>query len=120
MISMAQLRRAVRDAVAYLRTVPDVDEAEVFVASNANLLTRLSYTSNIPSNGVEEPKSLESYGVGLRVIFRDSGQAKVGFGSEPSDLSLTGVREALDKARRTAVHDPEFVSLPVLGARPRR
>ena len=120
MIPVAQLRRAVQEATAYLRTVPDVTQAEVFTASNANLLARLSYASHVPSNGVEEPKSLESYGVGLRVMFRDSGQTKVGFGSEPSDLSLAGVREALDKARRTAVHDPEFVSLPVLGARPRR
>ena len=120
MIPLAQLRRAVQEASAYLRTVPDVTEAEVFMASNANLLARLSYTSHIPSNGVEEPKSLESYGVGLRVVFKDSGETKVGFGSEPSDLSMAGVREALDKARRSAVHDPEFVSLPRLSSRPRR
>jgi len=37
---------------------------------------------------------------------------KIGFGSEPTDLSLEGVRRALEKARLGAVLDPEFVSLP--------
>ena len=37
---------------------PAVREAEVFAASNRALLTRLNYTSHIPCNGVEEPKSV--------------------------------------------------------------
>ncbi len=112
MVPMTQLKRAAQEALDYLRTVPDVKEAEVFVASNGNLLARLNYTSHIPSNGVEEPKSLESYGVGLRIAFGTPQGLKAGFGSEPSDISLEGVRRALEKARRGAVHDPEFVSLP--------
>ena len=120
MIPLSRLRTAVQEATAYLRTVPDVAEAEVFMASNANLLARLSYTSHIASNGVEEPKSLESHGVGLRVVFHDGSPPRVGFGSESSDVSLTAVREALDRARRGAVRDPEFVSLPRLSDKPRR
>ncbi|MBM3939460.1 MAG: TldD/PmbA family protein [SAR202 cluster bacterium] len=120
MLTVPQLKRAVADAIAYLRTVPDVQEAEVFMAANANLITRLAFTSHIPSNGVEEPKSNESFGVGLRVVFRDGGGIKQGFGSEPSDMTLAGVAQALDKARRGAVPDPEFVSLPRMGAKPRR
>ena len=117
MLPMAQLKRATQDALDYLRTVPDVREAEVFISSNGNLMARVNYTSHLPSNGVEEPKSLESHGVGLRIAFEDpaglnSAGLKTGFGSEPSDLSLEGVRSALEKARRGAVHDPEFVSLP--------
>ena len=112
MIATTHLKRAVQDALAYVRTVPDVREAEVFMASNGNLIARLNYTSHIPCNGVEEPKSVSSYGVGLRVAFETAEGVKAGFGSEPSDLSLAGVQRALEKARRGAVLDPEFVSLP--------
>ncbi|MBI2872527.1 MAG: hypothetical protein HYY00_04965 [Chloroflexi bacterium] len=120
-VSVSLLRRSVADAVAYLRTLADVREAEVFAANNANLTARLNYSSHIPSNGLEEPKSIESYGVGIRLALQTDAGVRVGFGSEPSDLSLEGVRRAVEKARRGAVLDPEFVSLPRPGtARPRR
>jgi len=108
----AGLARAAREALELLHTVPDVVEAEAFVAANGQLLARLSYASHVPSNGVEEPKSTASHGVGLRVVFRGADGPTVGFGAEPSDLTLEGVRRALEKARTGAVHDPAFVSLP--------
>jgi PmbA protein len=89
-----------------------VAEAEVFASANGNLTIRLNYTSHIPSNGVEEPKSVESCGLGLRVAFQTPEGIKVGFGSEATDLSLEGVGRALGKARLGAVRDVEFVSLP--------
>jgi len=106
------LRRAVQQALDYLRGLPDLQEVEVFAAIDGQLLTRLNYTSHIPSNGVEEPKSTESYGIGIQAVFRTADGLTIGFGSEPSDLSLEGVKRALAKARQGAVHDPEFVSLP--------
>ena len=112
MVPLAALRRAAAEALAFLRAQPDVREAEAFVSSNGSLFTRLNYTSHIPSNGLEEPKSLESYGIGVQVALTTPDGVKVGFGSEPSDLTLEGVRSALEKARRGAVLDPEFVSLP--------
>ena len=116
---VSQLKRTVRDGLAYLRTQPDVAEAEVFASANGNLTVRLNYTSRIPSNGVEEPKSLESYGLGIRAAFNTPDGVKTGFGSEPADLSIEGVKRALEKARRGAVHDNEYVSLPrPTGVRP--
>ena len=109
---ISQLKRAVRDGLAYLRTQPDIAEAEVFASANGNLTVRLNYTSRIPSNGVEEPKSLESYGLGIRIAINTPDGVKTGFGSEPTDLSIEGVKQALDKARRGAVLDREYVSLP--------
>jgi PmbA protein len=118
-ISLSILAKATRQALAYLTAQPDVAEVEVFASANGNLTVRLNYTSHIPSNGVEEPKSVESFGLGLRVAFRTPQGIQTGFGSEPNDLSLEGVRRALNKARLGAVRDPEFVSLPrVVGARP--
>ena len=109
---VAELRRSVRDGLAYLRTQPDVAEAEVFASANGNLTVRLNYTSRIPSNAVEEPKSLESYGLSIRAAFSTPEGLKTGFGSEPTDLSVEGVKRALEKARRGAVLDTEYVSLP--------
>ena len=84
----------------------------MFVSANSAVLTRLNYTSHIPCNGVEEPKSTESYGLGIQAVFDTPEGRRIGFGSEPSDLSLAGAERALIKARRAAVADPEFVSLP--------
>ena len=91
---------------------PGVMEAEVFAAANRSLLARLNYTSHIPCNGVEEPKSTETYGLGIRAVFESPEGVRIGFGSEPSDLSVEGARRAFDKARRAAVRDPQFRSLP--------
>jgi predicted Zn-dependent protease len=120
MLSLAKLRTATRNALAYVMQQSDIAEVEVFASANGNLTIRLNYTSHIPCNGVEEPKSVESYGLGMRVAFKTPQGIKTGFGSEPNDLSLAGVQRALDKARRGAVLDKEFVSLPRLSsARPK-
>ena len=112
MLSINTLRAAVRQALAYVSAQPDVAAAEVFAAANANLTLRLNYTSHIPSNGVEEPKSVESAGLSVRAVFNSPDGIQTGMGSEPSDLSPAGAARALAKARRSAVRDPEFVSLP--------
>jgi PmbA protein len=106
------LARAARAALDRVSAEPDVREAEAFVAANGSLLARLCYTSHIPCNGVEEPKSIESHGLGLQVVFDGPDGPRLGFGSEPGDLGPDGVARALAKARRSAVFDPEFVSLP--------
>ena len=114
MLSVADLRRAVKNALAFAKAQPDVSEVEVFASSGANLTVRLNYTSHIPSNGVEEPKSTEGYGLGIRATFRTPDGVKTGFGSEPTDISVEGAERALEKARTGAVTDTEFVSLPKL------
>jgi PmbA protein len=111
MIPPSRLTKSVTEALAYLRTIEDIEEAEVFAASNGQLLTRLNYTSHIPCNGVEEPKSTEAFGIGIQAVFKTPEGRKIGFGSESSDISLEGVKEALAKARLGAVLDPEFQSL---------
>jgi PmbA protein len=107
------LTRTVHTALACLACQPGVREVEIFAAFNRSLLTRLNYTSHIPCNGVEEPKSSEMSGLGVHAVFDGpDGRPLVGFGSEPSDLTPEGALRALHKARQAAVHDPEFRSLP--------
>jgi len=119
MITTAELAKAAGQAFEYLRAHAEIQECEVFCAANGQLLTRVNYTSYIPCNGVEEPKSTESYGIGIQAVFPTRGGPKVGFGSEPSDLTLEGVKRAVEKARTGAVHDPEFSSLPKPTGEPR-
>ncbi|MFB3052486.1 MAG: TldD/PmbA family protein [Dehalococcoidia bacterium] len=113
MIPLPDLEKSVREGLAYLKAQEDVEEGEVFVAANGVLLARLNYTSHIPCNGVEEPKSVENYGVGVQAVFKADGEKlrRIGFGSETSDISVEGVRSALEKARGGAVADPEFYTL---------
>jgi PmbA protein len=106
------LARSAREALSSIRARAGVREAEIFVAANGSFLARLNYTSHIPCNGVEEPKSSESHGVGVQVVFADADATRIGFGYEPGDLTPTGAARAFEKARKAAVVDPEFVSLP--------
>jgi predicted Zn-dependent protease len=111
MIPLNDLKNAVEEGLAQVQAEDDVEEAEVFVAANGVMHTRLNYTSHIPSNGVEEPKSIANFGIGVQAVFQEGGKRKIGFGSETSDISPDGVQSALEKARRGASDDPEFVSL---------
>jgi PmbA protein len=120
MVDVDDLARAATAAFDWARRQPDVLAVEVFVASNATLLARINYTSHIPCNGVEEPKSAASSGLGLQVVLAGPDGPRIGFGSEPSDLGVRGAERALAKARRAAVHDPDFVSLPRGIPEPRR
>jgi PmbA protein len=112
MRTTTELAHAVQAAFDLARAQPDVLEVEVFAAANGSLLARLNYTSHIPCNGVEEPKSVDAYGLGIQAVFDAPGGRRIGFGNEPSDLGVAGAERALAKARRAAVVDPEFVSLP--------
>ncbi|HXG35592.1 MAG TPA: metallopeptidase TldD-related protein, partial [Dehalococcoidia bacterium] len=122
MIPLSQLTQAVEQGLAYLQAQAGVEEAEVFVSANGVLHTRLNFTSHIPCNGLEEPKSIENFGVGVQVVFGGEGEParRIGFGSETSDISLEGVRSAFEKARAGAVADPEFTSLARPTGEPRR
>lgn len=121
MKSLSSLKRAAQEGLTWVQAQAGVREVEVFVASNEQLLTRLNYTSEIPCNGVEEPKSTLSFGVGLRVALETDEGLKTGFGSELGDLALAGITRAFQRAQRGAVLDPEFVSLPKpFGERPIR
>ena len=112
MVSLTTLKHTADDGLRYLRRQKDLREAEVFVACNATLTARLNYTSHIPCNGVEEPKSFESHGLGVRAVFVGPKGPRIGLGGEPGNLSIDGVKAALEKARRSAVSDPDFTTLP--------
>jgi PmbA protein len=106
------LEQSVTEAISFLRTRAEVKSAVAFASANNRLWTRLNYTSHIPSNGVEEPKSTGDYGIGIQIVMDSPEGKKVGFGSEERDLSVEGAKLAFAKAKQGAVVDPEFQSLP--------
>ena len=112
MKELRELEQSVEKALAFLRTQSEIKSAQVFASANNRLWTRLNYTSHIPCNGVEEAKSTDDYGIGVSIVLDGDNGSKIGFGSEERDLSLEGVKAALDKARQGAIDDPEFHSLP--------
>ena len=111
MNSIEALQHLVQNGLDWVQEQPGVAEAEVFAAAQNLLLTRLNYTSHIPCHGVEEPKSVETLGIGVQVVFREEKALRLGFGSQPGELSLEGVRRAFEKARLAAVEDPDFHGL---------
>ncbi|MBU1939589.1 hypothetical protein KKH30_02390, partial [Candidatus Micrarchaeota archaeon] len=84
MIEVKELREAVGAGLAVLTKKPDVKEAEVFASANAMRIMRICYATNVPSNALEEPKSMENFGLGIRIAFRDG---KTGFGKADSNIS---------------------------------
>jgi PmbA protein len=109
---LKELEQSVQRAIAFLRTQPEVKSALAFASANNRLWTRLNYTSHIPCNGVEEPKSTGDHGIGIQIVMDSPDGKRVGFGSEERGLSLEGVRLAFEKAKQGAIVDPEFQCLP--------
>ena len=112
MIELRELEQSIGAAIAFLKTQPEIKSAQVFASANNRLWTRLNYTSHIPCNGLEEPKSTDDYGIGIQIVLDGPDGTMVGFGSEERDLSLEGVKLALEKAKQGAIIDPQFHCLP--------
>ena len=118
MIKIEDLQTAVADALKYIKKQKDVIDAEVFASWNDLITIRLNYTSDIPCNGVHEPKSIQSYGLGILATFKKGNRIETGFGSVTNDLMKEGVIEALAKAKRNRVYDPGFKTLPESAGKP--
>src|SRR3990167_2435732 len=108
MIEMKILKTAAKELLEYAEKQKDVKEAEAYVSCNRLNVYRLAYHSKIPSNGLEEPKSDENFGLSLRILFKDG---KYGMGTSDSNLSKEGFREAYSKAFASRVLDTDFHSL---------
>ncbi|HSG30174.1 MAG TPA: TldD/PmbA family protein [Thermodesulfobacteriota bacterium] len=112
MIELDDLRKVVKQGLDYIKSQSDIQDVEVFVSWYDNITVRLNYTSDIPCSGVQEPKNILGYGVGVFASFKTTEGLKTGYGSETADISLDGVKNALSKARVNAVLDPDYKSLP--------
>lgn len=116
MLKSAQLKAFTREAAAILARERDLASFEVYTASSESRIARLNYTSDIPSRGLEEFKSLHADGFQLRIAMRRDPH-EIGTAFEAADLSRDSVRDAIRRARSAAVVDPHFPGFP---AEPRR
>lgn len=108
MRSLKELKKIVKEGLKVVKKQPGLLEGLVYASSNRRVVGRLVYTTHIPSNGLEEPKSDEDFGIAVEVWFEKNGKKLLGFGHEPSELSLKAVHRALQKAVRDAVEDQDF------------
>lgn len=118
MISIEELRACVRNGIDFIKKQKDVIDAEIFASWNEQIIVRLNYTSDIPCNGVHEPKSTQFSGIGLLAVFETGKGIKIGFGSSSNNITPKGIAEAFNKAKKNKIHDPDFKSLPEPAGKP--
>lgn len=108
MTKISKLRQTVKEGLELVKQQPNLIEGLVYASANRRTVGRIVYTTHIPCNGLEEPKSDEDVGVCVEVWMKSGQEKLVGIGHEPNELSLTAVKRALKKAMRDAVHDEDF------------
>lgn len=111
MLSIAALKQFAREGARILGAQADLAQFELYCSSAEQLVMRLNYTSDFPSNGVEECKSLGADGFAIRIVPRRN-RHEIGTSFIAGDLSGEAIREALRRARRALVIDPHFPGLP--------
>ncbi|MBV8451954.1 MAG: hypothetical protein JOZ29_06725, partial [Deltaproteobacteria bacterium] len=116
MRTLNALKKFAREATALLAREKDLASYEVYCSTGEHKVVRLNYTSDIPSRGIEEFKSLDADGFALRIVTQRDPH-ETGSASVAGDLSVAAVREAIARARRALIIDPHFPGLP---AEPRR
>jgi PmbA protein len=108
---LSELKSFTRDAARILAREKDLAGYEIYCATAEHRIARLAYTSDIPSRGLEEFKSIHADGFQLRVAMRRDPH-EVGVAFEAGDFTGDSVREALRRARSAAVVDPHFSGFP--------
>jgi PmbA protein len=111
MRSRVELKNFVREAATLLGRERDVNAFEIYASSSEDCVARINYTSDIPSRGVEEFKSLNADGFAIRIVMtRDAHET--GMAAIAGDLSLEAVRDGMKRARNATLVDPNFNGLP--------
>src|SRR5215470_4008320 len=111
MRTLSDLKNFAREAASLLAREKDLAAYEIYCSSGEHKVVRLNYTSDIPSRGIEEFKSLDADGLALRIVTRRNPQ-ETGSAAIAGDLSAAAVGEALNRARRALIIDPHFPGLP--------
>jgi predicted Zn-dependent protease len=108
---LADLKSFTREAARILAREKDLASWEIYCGTAEHRIARLNYTSDIPSRGLEEFKSLHADGFQLRIAMRRDPH-EAGAASEAGDFTIDAVRAALLRARSAAVVDPHFPGFP--------
>ncbi|MGH7917965.1 MAG: hypothetical protein ACREQE_10880, partial [Candidatus Binataceae bacterium] len=107
----SELKGFIREGIRTLAREKDLAAFEIYCSSSEHRVARLNYTSEIPSRGVEEFKSLNADGFALRIVMRNDAH-QTGSASCAGDLSVEALHAMLVRARQSLVSDPHFPGLP--------
>jgi len=107
MLPRAELKNFVREARVLIARERDLSAFEIYASASEDRVARINYTSDIPSRGVEEFKSLNAEGFALRIVMKRDAH-ETGTAAIAGDLGLEAVRDALKRARNAVVVDPHF------------
>jgi PmbA protein len=110
-LKLEELKSFARTGAQHLRRDKSLAEFEIFCSSSQLSVARLCFTSDIPSRGVEELKTLSADGFALRIVPRGT-PVKIGKAVEAGELSIEALRATLRRALSSAVSDPHFPGLP--------
>jgi predicted Zn-dependent protease len=113
MRTLAEIKSFTREAARILAREKDLASYEIYCATAEHRIARLNYTSDIPSRGLEEFKSLHADGFQVRVAMRRDPH-EVGAAFEAGDFTGDSVRDAIQRARSAAVVDPHFSGFPAV------
>jgi len=111
MRSLNDLKKFAREGGTLLGRQKDLAAYELYCSAAEHKVVRFNYTSDIPSRGIEEFKSLNADGFALQIVTRRDPH-ETGTVTVAGDLSRGAVREALSKAHRALIIDPHFPGLP--------
>jgi predicted Zn-dependent protease len=117
-MDLHDLRQSVELALEMVDAEATVIAAEVCASWCERQTVRVRYDADHPTDGVQMPQSLTTFGIGILVVIEDQDGRRVGFGSDCGDLSQEGVTLALEKAKANAVADPDFTALPAPSTAP--
>jgi predicted Zn-dependent protease len=111
-LDLQDLRLSASLALDIIDADDAVVEAEVCVSWCEQLTGPIRYHTEQPDDALQPARSSTVSGIGILVVVEDQDGRRVGFGSEPDDLSLDGIRQALEQAKQSAVSAPAFDTLP--------
>jgi len=69
MTKLSKLQQVVKNGLELVKKETDVVEALVYASVNHRTVGRIVYTTHLPCNGLEEPKSEEDAGIMSQMIF---------------------------------------------------
>jgi predicted Zn-dependent protease len=111
-LDLQDLRLSTSLALEIIDADDAVAEAEVCVSWCEQLAGHIRYHTEQPDDAVQPARSSIASGIGILVVVQDQDGRRVGFGSEPDDLSPDGIRQALEQAKLNAASSPAFDTLP--------
>jgi predicted Zn-dependent protease len=99
-------------ALDILADDPSISAAEVCASWCEQQIVRIRHDTDTPGEAIQAPQLSTTCGVGLTVILEDRDGRRVGFASEPDDLSSDGIPLVVEQAKTAAVAHPAGGTLP--------